>query len=363
MRKTKKSPGRPRGSKSQYLKVAARLRAKIIDSGWEPGSILPSIRSLATEWRVNRTVVSHALNLLKAEGRIRATPNRALAVSDFFKNALSMDNTVLVVSNIPIFKILNSLDASQLLKGIQIGVSRYSSSLLTVSAYEYRQVVPESFMSMPLRGAIVLGPCTPALIRKYERWNLPVVLLDQPGKGFKISSVSVDNENAAAEGINHLLALGHRRIAFQRQIITYHRDIDPDSKERQKGFERAICAAGLSFKSSMMLNRFRDDHPKSPSIQALFRKKPRITAVLCADGGGASLILQAAHIRGLSIPGDLSIAAFTSKGWQPPLGGPKIDFESMGMKAAALLEFRRDTIQHVRCPAVWELGRTIGSPA
>lgn len=362
MKKIKKSPGRPRGAKSQYLKVAERLRAKIASSDWKPGFVLPSIRDLASELQVNRTVVGNALNQLKAEGQIQSTSNRTLTISNAHKNASPLANTILEVCNIPLSKMLNSLDTQQLHKGIQIEISQFSSSLLIASAYEYREDIPGPFLSLPLRGAIVVGPCKPVVLRKYEALRLPVVLLDQPGIGLKISSVSVDNETAAFDATNHLIALNHKRIAFQRQILTFHRDVDPDSKERQKGFERAIRAAGLPFKGDMIINRFRDENPNSPGVQALLNRKPTFTAILCADGDGASIVMQAARSRGISVPADLSIAAFTAKGYRPFIGGPKIDFEAMGRKGASLLEPRSKEIRHVRCTATWEQGETVGRP-
>ncbi len=362
MKKSKHSRGRPKGAKCRYPEVAEQLRVRFQASEWKEGVLLPSIRDLAADLGVNRSVVSHALDLLKEEGRIRQMPNRSFAILDTFENKLSVANLVLVIAGVPHHKVLAAGSGYGLQKGLEKGVSKYSSSLLITGAYPYRDTIPKAFLAMPLRGAFVFGPCKRQVLKMYEALHLPIVLLDQPGEGLKISSVSVDNETAAFEAVNHLLNLGHRRIAFQRRILTFHKDVDPDSKDRQKGFKRAMKAAGWPSSNALVLSFFEDNHPDSPTIQTLFKKRPPFTAVVCSDEGGASNIIQAAQDRGMAIPRDLSVAVFAPKTSRRPLGGPKIDFEGLGLKAASLLEKPGPEIQHLKVQAVWEPRATIGKP-
>ena len=70
-----------------------------------------------------------------------------------------------------------------------------------------------------------------------------------------------------------------------------------------------------------------------------------------------------ARQRGVSIPGDLSIACFlgTREGGAH-FSGPRIDFEQLGRRAAAILKAPPDPRTEVRIETVWHEGRTIAPP-
>jgi GntR family transcriptional regulator len=67
-----------------YERIAADLRAAILDGHLAPGAVVPSENQLAARYTVNRTTVRHALELLRADGlidtrqgaraRVRAAP-------------------------------------------------------------------------------------------------------------------------------------------------------------------------------------------------------------------------------------------------------------------------------------------------
>jgi DNA-binding GntR family transcriptional regulator len=54
-----------------YLRVAADLRAGILDGTYPPGSALPSINRIAQEWGVAKSTAAKALAVLKEEGLAR----------------------------------------------------------------------------------------------------------------------------------------------------------------------------------------------------------------------------------------------------------------------------------------------------
>jgi LacI family transcriptional regulator len=86
----------------------------------------------------------------------------------------------------------------------------------------------------------------PAMSERDHAWLLreldgsPVVFLDRPPAGIEADAVLVDNSGGARMGAEHLLAQGHRRIAYVG---------DPDelftAAERVAGFREAMEAAGV----------------------------------------------------------------------------------------------------------------------
>jgi LacI family transcriptional regulator len=66
------------------------------------------------------------------------------------------------------------------------------------------------------------------------------VFLDRPPARTQADAVLIDNAAGARQGVEHLLAHGHRRIAFvgdRRRLYT--------ARERLKGYRRALAAAGV----------------------------------------------------------------------------------------------------------------------
>jgi LacI family transcriptional regulator len=69
----------------------------------------------------------------------------------------------------------------------------------------------------------------------------PLVLVDRGTPGLDTDVVAIDDEAAAAEAVHHLVAHGHRRIAY----ISDH-PLVPTSRARLAGYRRAMAAHGLA---------------------------------------------------------------------------------------------------------------------
>ncbi len=72
------------------------------------------------------------------------------------------------------------------------------------------------------------------------RTQTPLVLVDRAAPGLDADVVGIDDEAAAADAVNHLVAHGHRRIAY----VSDH-PLVPTSRARLAGYRRAMAAHGL----------------------------------------------------------------------------------------------------------------------
>lgn len=72
------------------------------------------------------------------------------------------------------------------------------------------------------------------------RTTTPLVLVDRAAPGLEADVVGIDDEAAAADAVHHLVANGHRRIAY----IGDH-PLVPTSRARLTGYRRAMAAHGL----------------------------------------------------------------------------------------------------------------------
>jgi LacI family transcriptional regulator len=68
----------------------------------------------------------------------------------------------------------------------------------------------------------------------------PLVLVDRPAPGLEADVVGIDDETAAMDAVEHLVAHGHRRIAYVSDL-----PLVPTSRARLAGYRRAMAARGL----------------------------------------------------------------------------------------------------------------------
>jgi LacI family transcriptional regulator len=114
------------------------------------------------------------------------------------------------------------------------------------------------------------------------------------------------NEPAAAEQmVDHLLSLGHRRIAH---IIGH--PAHGASSWRLDGYRRGLVGAGLSVDHELeVAGEFSFESGVAAAKQLLDMANPP-TAVFAANDDMAAGVIHVAHERGLRIPQDLSVCGF-----------------------------------------------------
>jgi LacI family transcriptional regulator len=155
--------------------------------------------------------------------------------------------------------------------------------------------------------------------------GVPIVLLDRQVAGVAdADSVTIDNEQAAADAVAHLLELGHRRIgvvteagdrlAGLRGAGNRRKGLFP-SAVRLRGYLRAIGAAGLAIDEGLIGSaRYDRDSAYDATVRLLAREDPP-TAILCTDNVLASGAFRAAQDRGLRMPDQLSLVGFDDEPW------------------------------------------------
>ncbi|WP_033223474.1 LacI family DNA-binding transcriptional regulator [Kitasatospora phosalacinea] len=121
-----------------------------------------------------------------------------------------------------------------------------------------------------------------AHLRTARTAGLPVVFLDRPGTGLAADSVVSSNRDGAREGTAHLIAAGHRRIAFvgDRPATLYTR------RERLAGYREALDAAHLPYDRSLVLDGHTEAEAADAVQRALHDPQPP-TAILAANNFAA----------------------------------------------------------------------------
>jgi DNA-binding LacI/PurR family transcriptional regulator len=162
----------------------------------------------------------------------------------------------------------------------------------------------ESLGGVPVDGILLLSPAISATALDRFRTRLPIVVTGRSDVSRSgIDTVIADNITGATLAVEHLTALGHRRIAH----ITG--GSGPASPERERGFRRAMKAAGLGQEMVITRGDFTDDGGYR-AMRRLLRRSPRPTAVFAANDYAALGALDAIEEDGLAVPRDMSLVGY-----------------------------------------------------
>lgn len=168
------------------------------------------------------------------------------------------------------------------------------------------------------------------------RSGLPIVCVDRGLKGVDVDVVVVDNRRGAREAVEHLLEIGHRRIAYVAGLPQI-----PSTMERLEGYEDALAARGIEKDEALV--RYGDS--KHESGRRLTRELLDLADPPSALFTGNNLItlgaLETIHGRGLRIPEDVAIVGFDDMYWSislnPPLTAVAQPGHEIGRRAADML--------------------------
>ena len=131
---------------------------------------------------------------------------------------------------------------------------------------------------------------------------LPHVFVDHvhPGSGRNISMREGDAGRIAAQ---HLIGLGHRRLALLSGPDRF------DSARRRSDAFRAVATAEGLPEPLEVTSEFEPDDARRQAL-ALLADRPRTTGVFASSLSQAIGLLSAVHQLGLRVPGDLSVIAY-----------------------------------------------------
>jgi DNA-binding LacI/PurR family transcriptional regulator len=126
-------------------------------------------------------------------------------------------------------------------------------------------------------------------------------------KGLPVPSVSTDNTAAAELGVEYLLRLGHRHIAFYSGPVEYNSSVE----DRRQGFIRAFADYGITLDHEMFCTSL-SDASHIELIKRQLSEHPEITAAFAAEFAIALIVKNAVEALGRTIPGDFSILSVDS---------------------------------------------------
>ena len=135
--------------------------------------------------------------------------------------------------------------------------------------------------------------------------NVPMVLVNDQYPGEFVHSVMIANQDGSRAATEHLIELGHRRIAYVGDRSGYQSDA-----ERLAGYKQALAAAGIEFAAELAVEG--DGRPEAAvaAMNGLLKLADPPTAVCCYNDMTALGAMRAIRSRGLRVPEDVSVTGF-----------------------------------------------------
>lgn len=166
-----------------------------------------------------------------------------------------------------------------------------------------------AFVATRVAGVIVT-PLSKDVSDYLVKQRIPVVEADRQFSDGRCDGVAIDNADIARRVTEHLLELGHRRIALLTDETVW-----TTGSERLSGYERALREAGIETDPSLLVTAgWEADAARNAAVDLLARRG-HPTAVFAANNLIAEGVWRAASDLGLRIPDDLSIVSFDDSRW------------------------------------------------
>jgi LacI family transcriptional regulator len=180
-------------------------------------------------------------------------------------------------------------------------------------------------------GAILV---TPTVID--VNYGAPIVAVDPHTGPSDLPTIDSDNLRGAQLATEHLLSLGHRRIA----MLTGRPDLQ-SARLREQGYRDALAAANVPVDEKLIQLGGYDPAMSAEAARELLSTADRPTAIFAANDQSALGTLEAAAELGLSVPDDLSVVGFDnipeSALSTPSLTTVDQPIREMGLRAIQLL--------------------------
>lgn len=308
-------------------------------------------QQVAKKAGVSRTTVSFVLNDVSEANISEETRRRVLEAAEelgYVPNAAARSlvsgqtKTVgLVISQAEhlqvdafIPQLLYSLSSVSRLHGYQVLLETANNS---AQPGAYLQLV----QGRHIDGLIVLNPRSDDTeLAQLIETGFPIVLmgrLRQVSLSAPVYSVGSDNRSAARRLTEHLIGLGHKRIAH----ITFSPEAYYATQVRLSAYRQALEQAGLKYDPNLVAYGNFSATSGFAAMKELLKVRPLPAAVFAGNDTIALGAMAAIHQHGLRIPNDIALVGFDDLPFAPytvpPLTTVGVPAIEQGRLAAEML--------------------------
>lgn len=324
-------------TQTKHFQVSRILTERI--THMTAGELVPKVAELMQEFSASQATIMAALNRLRRQGIIeRPLGRRRLIVA-----ARSRPPVARVALIRPLW---STPDYDALMNAIY---HAGHAAHFEFHAYVFADVVALNLLraiEAEDDAAIITGVVNPPLhlVKAFNATRRPLVFMRDKPAEVEGSHIWVDDRKIGVLATEHLLGLGHRRIA-----ALLSEPVNPSSSQRLGGWRDAMAAAGERNFDQLVIdcsvNVGEDAISGSYGRLAEWMKQPRseYTAMFCVSWTGALAAMRALRENGRVIPADVSLITYGSEGafsafLNPPLTTVRTDVNEHARLAVQLIK-------------------------
>jgi LacI family transcriptional regulator len=244
----------------------------------------------------------------------------------------------LVSTGWPISDLEVNTYAARILNGILSGCQDTDYNLLLMTKAWQRPEVADKWLNDQLvDGLVVIAPSIHTdSVSILAETGLPVVAIASDAQTTGVPAVDVDNDLGAKFATEHLISLGHKRIAHfggtAGQTSTFI---------RRDAFYRTMLAHGLEVPDDYVAETAYFGDRAYLAATKILSAPNRPTAIFGGNDHIAMSVISAAKDLGIGVPSGLSVIGYDdgpqAARWDPPLTTVRQPLEEMGSYAANIL--------------------------
>lgn len=213
----------------------------------------------------------------------------------------------------------------------------YEIVLGAVTPTHGESAVITTLLDFRCEAIVILG--SEASAETLREWSKRIPLVSAGRRVSGINVVRAGDHRGMSAVVDHLVGLGHTRIAHLSA------GSNPIAAERRDGYLRAMRRHGLSDMSEVIDGDFTETSGTSAGALLRDRTADRPTAVVAANDRSAVGLLDALRVAGINVPADMSVTGYDNSSLAQ-LG--HIDLTSVSQEpaeqAARAIELAVDTL-------------------
>jgi len=323
----------------RYLQIRQIIEDQIRTGKYGPGSKLPGERDLAAVFGVSQMTVNKAIISLVQDGWLRREVGNGTFVSESLQ--IPPPASVTVGFAIPFSTTFAEDDIylGSLMRGVQNAMLNQPASFKALETPPH--MLYDCVMEAGLDGWIFTDVLQTSLedIIRLRQEGQKIIILGADEDPIHVPYVDSDNVSGTREAVEHLIGLGHRRIAGAFMYMG-----KCNSRQRLASFRDTLLRNDVELDENFVIDLGNGEPVEGEMrdrVIALLTRHDRPTAIMCGGFYAALDMIQIAREVGLRIPDDLSVVGFddplAARYLSPPLTTVRQPLEEMGQCAMTYL--------------------------
>ncbi|MGN0599783.1 MAG: LacI family DNA-binding transcriptional regulator [Oscillospiraceae bacterium] len=142
------------------------------------------------------------------------------------------------------------------------------------SALNIKQAVKELYSEESTDGMIIVGKCCPQVIKQLKIQWKNIVSVNRNSTNYEVDEVLCDGRKIASSAVEHLIRLGHRKIAYVGEC---------HNESRFKGFQETLLKYNIDTDIDHIIQTNISENGGYSAMEKIIQMQNRPTGIYCAN--------------------------------------------------------------------------------